>query len=563
MSDPIDEFTTLSQAAAASSVQERAVTVLRRLVRADAVFLIQTGTEVKLLASASPSAEISANLVQTVSPLLAGSSHSRTLSKKFTFREQSVEMLAVLCPGGNVWLVVWLRAEGAALETASQIVRLAASGIPLNNKVAEPVGRAAIALIGAFSRPEKNRLETFAGEASLLLGSGASFLSRRTMRGWKLAASSPHQLPASRSALHEALLQASSNVTNGSFSNFFPDGNSHPALAEICRLTESKSCAVVPMGEGWVLISAWKCDVPPSLREFEEALAPLAPILPALYKPPHSMLLRGRSLLQPRRNRVWAFLSLLVTGAMFIPIPLRIHSPAILEPSLRRFISAPFDCVLEKVHVESGTLVKKDVLLAELDGKELRERIAEIEAQAASANLQNASDLAGSRFDESALSSLQAQRAGHELEVLRHREKALKILSPIAGVVIQGDLKREEGSALKLGHPIMEVAPLDKMVAEVAVKEEDVFYLHPGQKLTIRLHALPSVDIHTTIKKVNLRAETRDGRNIFVAEAEIKNQDGLLRPGMKGDAVIKAEKLPLFWVLFRKPWTTVRKWLFW
>jgi len=149
------------------------------------------------------------------------------------------------------------------------------------------------------------------------------------------------------------------------------------------------------------------------------------------------------------------------------------------------------------------------------------------------------------------------------LEVLRERERNLRILAPIAGVVIQGDLEREEGAALKLGHSIMEIAPLDTMVVEAALREDDAPFVHAGQTVTVRLNALPSRDIRAVIKKVDPRAETRDGRNVFIAEAEVPNADGNLRPGMKGNAVIVAERMPFFWILFRKPWNALRSWLFW
>ena len=551
----------LGQAVPSPSVQERSLAALRKAVSADAVLLVRTGAEIAILAAASPSIEISANLVRTAAPLIAAAPRDRSVTKKFTFRDQPVQMLAVPC-GDSCWLMVWIRAEGAALEAASRVVRLAAASVPVGSRETPPAAQAAVELVASFPLSRKARLGAFAGKARTLLGCEVVFLARHTLRGWTLPACDPPPLPASRSALHEALLLALSHSGHASAPAFFPSPGAHPALEEICRTIECASCAVVPAGEGWALLAAWKSGEPPAAEALSAALSPITPLLPSLSRHSRSLHQRWRALPFERR-RLWAFGAAALLILLVFPFHLRVHAPVILEPSLRRFIAAPFDSILKKVHVEAGTIVQKGTLLAELDGKEVRERIAEIEAQAAAANLQSASDLAGSRFDDSALSALQAQRAGHELEVLRQREKDLQILSPISGVVIQGDLEREEGAALKLGRSIMEVAPLETMVAEVALREEDAAFVHPGQKVVVRLNALPSGDVRAVIKKVNPRAETRDGRNIFVAEAEIPNPDGEFRPGMKGSAVVVADRLPLFWILFRKPWNTLRSWLFW
>lgn len=559
MSDPIDEIIALGGAVPSPSVQERSLAALRKAVSADAVLLVREGREMEILAAASPSIEISANLVRTAAPLISGAPRDRLLAKKFTFRDQPVQMLATPC-GGACWLVVWIRAEGDALESASRLVRLAAGSVPLESRESRPEAQAAVDLVATFSLPRKARLGAFAGKARALLGCEAIFLARHTLRGWSIPACDPPPLPAPRSALHEALLLALSG--HAADPSDFPGPDAHPAFEEICRTIHCASCAVIPAGEGWAVLAAWKSAEHPPAGVLAATLAPIAPLLPSLSRHSRSLLQRWRSLPFERR-RIWAIGAGALLLVLIFPFHLRVHAPVILEPSLRRFIAAPFDSVLNKVHVEAGALVEQGTLLAELDGKEVRERIAEIEAQAASANLQSASDLAGSRFDDSALSALQAQRAGHELEVLRQREKDLRILSPIAGVVIQGDLEREEGAALKLGRSIMEVAPLDTMVAEIALREEDAAFVHPGQKVVVRLNALPSGDTRAVITKVNPRAETRDGRNVFVAEAEIPNPDGEFRPGMKGAAVVVADRLPLFWILFRKPWNTLRSWLFW
>ena len=69
--------------------------------------------------------------------------------------------------------------------------------------------------------------------------------------------------------------------------------------------------------------------------------------------------------------------------------------------------------------------------------------------------------------------------------------------------------------------------------------------------------AIPERSLTATIRRIHPRAELRDGDNVFVAEADILNEDGILRPGMRGQARVSTERHPLGWNLFHKPvaWT--------
>lgn len=561
MSDPLDDFLALRENTHLPSTLGNALAALRKLVSADAVLLVETSSAVLLVASASPSQEISENLMRTAAPMLQEAPRKTLIVKKFTFREQSVQMLAESCGNTSSWLVVWSRCPDSDLDTIAPIVRLAAQCLPMESSREAAPSSAALKIISSFLQPKLVRMNQFAEEGKALLGGKNLYVARRKFRGWHIEGSAPAPAPAPRSFLHESLLFALSAHGADKIPTLHPAQNSHPSLAEICRITHSNYSAVIPAGENWALIATWDSPSPPEDATLP-ALAALFPLLPPLHRFSHRWSTSWKNIWLFRRP-LWTAFAIAVVILLLMPFHLRVYAPAILEPSTRRFIAAPFDCILNKVHVEAGDIVAIGSLLAELDGKELRERIAEIESQSAAANLQSASDLANSRFGESSLSALQAQRAGHELEVFKERERNLKILSPIAGVVIQGDLEREEGAALKLGRSIMEIAPLDTMVVEIAIREEDAAFVHHGQKISLLLHALPSENIEALISKVNPRAETRDGRNVFIAEATITNQTENFRPGMKGEAVIIADRMPLFWALFRKPWNAVRSWLFW
>jgi multidrug resistance efflux pump len=65
----------------------------------------------------------------------------------------------------------------------------------------------------------------------------------------------------------------------------------------------------------------------------------------------------------------------------------------------------------------------------------------------------------------------------------------LDIKSPIDGVVISGDLKRAEGAPVAIGQTLYEIAPLDRMVAEVAIPDDEISRVRLAQSVTINLDA--------------------------------------------------------------------------
>ena len=65
------------------------------------------------------------------------------------------------------------------------------------------------------------------------------------------------------------------------------------------------------------------------------------------------------------------------------------------------------------------------------------------------------------------------------------------------------------------------------------------------------------------ILRIHPRSETRDAKNVFVAQIEFPNEDERLRPGMKGSVRIDGEKRSLGWSLFHKPVNYVRSRLTW
>ena len=165
-------------------------------------------------------------------------------------------------------------------------------------------------------------------------------------------------------------------------------------------------------------------------------------------------------------------------------------------------------------------------------------------------------DAARARSDhaESQIASLEAERLKQELSLLMHRQENLEVRSPLGGIVVAGDLEQVEGAPLEQGQTLYEVSPLDEMVVEVLVPEEEMRHVERQARVKVWLDAFPTRPLEGVLQRVHPRAEMRNDQSVFVAEVRLENKLGLLRPGMNGRARVRGAWRPIAWNLFHRAW---------
>ena len=97
--------------------------------------------------------------------------------------------------------------------------------------------------------------------------------------------------------------------------------------------------------------------------------------------------------------------------------------------------------------------------------------------------------------------------------------------------MLSGDLEKVEGAPLAIGETLFEVGPLDSMLIEVAVPEEEIPYVREQLKVIIRLEASPAKKWSGVIAKIHPRTETKEDQSVFVAEVHLDNLAGQLSTG--------------------------------
>ncbi len=266
---------------------------------------------------------------------------------------------------------------------------------------------------------------------------------------------------------------------------------------------------------------------------------------------------------QEKRGRLVAAVVTLIVLTLCMPVHYRAKCECTIEPGSRRFVAAPFAGPLERAFVEPGDVVDVGQLLARMDGRELRMELAGTRADLHRASKERAGHLATHESGQSEVARYEVDRLQLRTDLLEHRENNVDIHSPIAGVVVSGDLEDAEGMPLEVGQSLFEIAPLDQMVVEISIAEDDFAYVRPGMAVTVRLDAYPLRKFNATIERVHPRSEMRDDANVFIAEVSLEHSVIELRPGMRGTARVQADRYPLGWNLFRRPFTAVVAWLGW
>jgi RND family efflux transporter MFP subunit len=255
----------------------------------------------------------------------------------------------------------------------------------------------------------------------------------------------------------------------------------------------------------------------------------------------------------------WGWLAVvLLLIASTLPYPHTITCPCEVQPTVRRFITAPFPGILAEALVEPGQLVTRGQVLARMDSRENQLALAKLAAETAKVQVERDAFIGRRETAQAEASRFELERLEAERSLLERRSHDLEIRSPIDGMVVSGELKRVAGVPLTIGQTLFEIAPLDRMVYELRISGDDVSYVSIGQSVNTVLDAYPATTFTGQLAKIQPRAEKTDTSYAFIGQFEYPNDHALLKPGMRGHAKIDAGQKSLGWVWFHKAYYRLR-----
>ena len=242
----------------------------------------------------------------------------------------------------------------------------------------------------------------------------------------------------------------------------------------------------------------------------------------------------------------------------------RPDAPFVLEATYQQVVPAPFDGYIKHVDVEVGDIVEGgSSILGGLDTAELRLSLAAAKAEKASYLKQASAAMRDSETAQAQIAQANADKVQAQIELLEYRVGQSNLVSPIGGVVVKGDLKRQIGAPVKVGDVLFEVCPLESLRAQLMVPEDEIYDIKIGQEGYLATASYPGHRIKFEVERINPIAEVVNQRNIFKVRVQLIDTHTWMRPGMEGVAKVEVGKRRYVWIWTRKivNWVRMKLWL--
>jgi hypothetical protein len=243
----------------------------------------------------------------------------------------------------------------------------------------------------------------------------------------------------------------------------------------------------------------------------------------------------------------------------------RVDARARLEGTTQRVVVAPYEGFLVDAPVRAGDIVEQGQLLCRLDDRDLKLERAKWSGEREQHLKARREALGNHDRTEISLTKSRLEQAEAELALVEEKLARTRVIAPLSGIVVSGDLSQSLGMPLERGQVLFEVAPLNSYRIMLEVDEREVGYVTPGQQGRLVLSGSPHVLHPFTVERILPVSSAADGKNFFRVEASLKKDSEALRPGMLGVGKINAGEHRLIWLWTHKltDWLRLSLWSWW
>lgn len=267
-----------------------------------------------------------------------------------------------------------------------------------------------------------------------------------------------------------------------------------------------------------------------------------------------------------RRRLSWKLLALaviaLAVAAATVHQPFRLQADAVLRGEEQRAAVAPFAGYIATGALRAGDRVLAGQEIARLDDADLR--LEELRWRSEMDRLSSQQRTALAQHDRAQVALLEAQvaQAKAQLDLTEAKLARTRILSPIDGIIVSGDLSQKLGAPVQVGDVLFEIAPLAEFRVDIYLDERDLRYAAVGQTGRLALTGQPSSGLPFAVTRITPMAEVHGALNSFRLEARLDAPGAGLRPGMEGVAKIDAGRALAAWVWTRRmvDWLRLTVW---
>ena len=148
---------------------------------------------------------------------------------------------------------------------------------------------------------------------------------------------------------------------------------------------------------------------------------------------------------------------------------------------------------------------------------------------------------------------------------MRHHLGRAEVKAPFSGIVVEGDLKKLQGAAVKKGDVLFKISGLEEMYAELEMSEREIHEIAENMSGEMAFVSKPHKRYRIRVERIDPVAEAKkDKGNVFRVHCLFTGgvQDWW-RPGMSGIAKLDAGRRNAFWILAHRTIDFLRIKLWW
>ena len=155
---------------------------------------------------------------------------------------------------------------------------------------------------------------------------------------------------------------------------------------------------------------------------------------------------------------------------------------------------------------------------------------------------------------------------------MKYKINKARIVSPIGGIVLSGDLKKQKGISVEMGSAMFEVGPPESLNADLSVPEDQIADVvaalaearAAGKELRGELAtaSFPGERIEFVVERINPAAELVDQRNVYRVRVRLEQRPSWMLPGLEGIAKITIGRRSYAYLFSRRlvNWIRMKLW---
>ncbi len=252
---------------------------------------------------------------------------------------------------------------------------------------------------------------------------------------------------------------------------------------------------------------------------------------------------------------------------MFIPVSQTVTAPAEVVAIKPVILSPPIDGIVKKFYVRPNAFVSEGQVLFSLEDSSIKNRyeVGKKELDVALADYRRASAKAfadeKTREDVDLLKSVVEQK---KVEVIYAKEllQRIEVRATKDGIAVYSDESDWVGKPVKVGQKIITLADPSATELLVWVPVDDAISFGDEASVRAFLNVDPTSPLDAKLRQLSYEAQlSPDDVLSFKLHARFDDEEKPPRIGLRATAKVYGEKVSLFYYIFRKPISALRRFL--